>query len=171
MFSYKDLWSWSSIRIITDLKHMSLRCSESSWTSCWHTMEWPPTGDVQASRTVPCWSLAQALARLSCALQYALSEAAIMNHNWWELEAVCRRSASTRGHMYYCKSQLCLKPNWSTRINQTAMVSTQNGWLPALQCYVDQWLDHAVLGHGVWHQPLAVPVVTILEILDLRELT
>ncbi len=52
------------------------------------TMSRPLTGDEQAISKVPYWSLAQALARLSCALQCALCEAAIESHFNEDLEAV-----------------------------------------------------------------------------------
>jgi hypothetical protein len=51
-------------------------------------MSRPLTGDEQAISKVPYWSLAQALARLSCALQCALCEAAIESHFNEDLEAV-----------------------------------------------------------------------------------
>ncbi len=52
------------------------------------TMSRPLTGDEQAISKLPYWSLAQALARLSCALQCALCEAAIESHFNEDLEAV-----------------------------------------------------------------------------------
>jgi hypothetical protein len=55
--------------------------------------------------------------------------------------------------------KLNLELNHKSGTNQTATLH-----IPALQCYVDQWLDHAVLEPGACHQLMAVPVVVTLQI-------
>lgn len=66
------------------------------------TMSKPLTGDEQAISKVPYWSLAQALARLSCALQCAPCEAAIKSQLIKKLGAV--RLSLKHGHKYCTNS-------------------------------------------------------------------
>jgi hypothetical protein len=91
MFSWNNLnLQRIEIRTKKQQKLQMLRATASGYKliSYCTTTTRPLTWDEQAISKVPYWSLAQALARLSCALQCALCEAAIESHFNEDLEAV-----------------------------------------------------------------------------------